>query len=315
MTSLLFALILAAPANAELVEKTLAIVNSEVILDSDLKLLEKRIEKPGLVDESLLFDKPVDTLKHNKQSQLDYLINEKIIESEIKRLNLSISNERVESEFKDMSKKNNVSEVELENILKGQGIKSNEYKLFLKDKIEKQALMDSEIISKLRISDDDAFNEYLKNNPNSRPSINEFTVAHILLNPKKRGDAEAALKRAEEVLAKLKGGETFEVLAEQYSEDPNFSSGGALGTFKSGEFLPEIEESISDLKVGQTTGIVKSKLGYHIVKLTGKKLTPDPRFEKEKERLKSKILEYSFKRQLKIWLQNKKDEAFVRINE
>ncbi len=315
MTSLLFALMLATPANAELIEKTLAIVNSEVILDSDLKLLEKRIEKPGLVDESLLFDKPVETLKHNKQSQIDYLINEKIIESEIKRLNLSISNERVESEFKDMAKKNNVSEVELENILKGQGIQSNEYKLFLKEKIEKQSLMDTEIISKLRISDDDAFNEYLKNNPNSHPSINEFTAAHILLNPKKRGDEEAALKRAEEVLVKLKAGEAFEVLAEQYSEDPNFSSGGALGTFKSGEFLPEIEQSISDLKVGQTTGIVKTKLGYHIVKLIGKKLTPDPKFEKEKERLKSKVLEYSFKRQLKIWLQNKKDEAFVRINE
>lgn len=186
MTNLLFALLLCSSAKAELVEKTLAIVNSEVILESDLNALEKRMMKPGMIDESLLFDKSADSLKGNKKAQLDYLISEKILESEIKRLNLAITNERVESEFKDMAKKNNISESELENILKQQGLNLPEYKSFLKDKIEKQSLMDSEIVSKLRVSDDEAFNEYLKSNPNSRPSIDEFSISHIFLNPKKR---------------------------------------------------------------------------------------------------------------------------------
>ncbi|MDG0814916.1 peptidylprolyl isomerase [Bdellovibrio svalbardensis] len=314
MISVLIVLMFSAPVKAEVVEKTLAVVNSEIVMESDLKLLQKRMTKPGMVDDALLMDKSVESLKGDRKAQLDYLINEKIIESEIKRLNLTITNDRVESEFKDMAKRNNVPESELENILKGQGISSAEYKVFLKEKIEKQSLMDQEIISKLRISDDDALNEYLKNNPNSRPSIDEFSVAHIFFSPKK-GGPEAAYKRAETVLAKLRNGESFETLAEQYSEDPNFSSGGTLGTFKSGEFLPEIEAAISNLKVGETTGIVKSRLGYHIGKLTGKKLTTDPKFEKAKERIKAQLLETSFKRQLKFWLQNKRDESFVRINE
>lgn len=314
MISILFALLMSGPAHAEVVERTLAVVNSEIVLESDLKLLQKRISKPGMVDDALLMDKSLESLKNDRKAQLDYLINEKIIESEIKRLNLSVTNDRVESEFKDMAKRNNVSEAELENILKGQGITPQEYKVFLKEKIEKQSLMDAEIISKLRISDDDALNEYLKNNPNSRPSIDEFSVAHIFFSPKK-GGSEAAYKRAEVVLGKLRNGESFEVLAEQFSEDPNFSSGGALGTFKSGEFLPEIESAISNLKIGETTGIIKSRLGYHIAKLTGKKLTTDPKFEKAKERIKAQLLEVSFKRQLKFWLQNKRDESFVRINE
>ncbi|HEX7674436.1 MAG TPA: peptidylprolyl isomerase [Bdellovibrio sp.] len=314
MISLFFALMMSAPVKAEVVEKTLAIVNSEIVLESDLKTLQKRMTKPGMVDDALLDGKSVDSLKGDRKAQLEYLINEKLIESEIKRLNLSVTNDRVESEFKDMAKRNNVSEAELESILKNQGISSQEYKVFLKSKIEKQSLMDQEIISKLRISDDDALNEYLKANPNSRPSIDEFSVAHIFFNPKK-GSPEAAYKRAEAVLAKLRNGESFETLAEQYSEDPNFTSGGALGTFKSGEFLPEIEEAISGLKVGETTGIVKSRLGFHIVKLTGKKLTTDPKFEKAKERIKGQLLEASFKRQLKLWLQNKREESFVRINE
>lgn len=314
MISILFSLFLTMPAKAEVVEKTLAVVNSEIVLESDLLSLQKRLAKPGMVDDALLIDKSIDTLKGNRKAQLEYLINEKLIDSEIKRLNLGVTNDRVESEFKDMAKRNNVPEAELENILKNQGISSSDYKVFLKGKIEKQSLMDTEIISKLRISDDDALNEYLKNNPNSRPSIDEFSVAHIFFSPKK-GGAEAAYKRAEAVLVKLRGNENFESLAEQFSEDPNFSSGGSLGTFKSGEFLPEIEEAISNLKVGETTGIVKSRLGYHIVKLTGKKLTTDPKFEKAKERIRAQLLETSFKRQLKFWLQNKRDESFVRINE
>ena len=314
MISLLVSLFLSAPVHAEVVEKTLAVVNSEIVLESDLKDLQKRLSKPGMIDDALLGDKTVDSLKKDRKAQLEYLINEKILASEIKRLNLSVTNERVESELKDMAKRNNVSDAELANILKGQGIAIADYKVFMKEKIEKQSLFDTEIISKLRISDEDAMNEYLKANPNNKPSIDEFSVAHIFFSPKK-GGAEAAYGRAETVLGKLRGGENFDTMAEQFSEDPNFSTGGNLGTFKSGEFIPEIEAAISNLKVGETTQIVKSRLGYHIVKLTGKKLTQDPKFEKAKERIKAQLLEASFKRQLKLWLQNKRDESFVRINE
>lgn len=314
MINALLALFLVAPCHAEIVEKTVAIVNSELVLESDFKDLERKIGKPGLVDESLLFDKPVSSLKGHRQAQLEYLINEKLLRSEIKRLNLSVTDDRVDSELKDMAKRNNVSETELLNVIRGQGISPEDYKAFLKDSIEKRSLMDTEIVSKLRISDEDALNEYIKTNPNSRPSVDEFSVSHIFFSPKK-GGAEGALKRAETVLAKLRSGESFENLAQQYSEDPNFTAGGSLGTFKSGEFLPEIEESISNLKVGETTPIVKSRMGYHIVKLTSKKLTSDPKFEKAKDRIKAQLLEASFRRQLKTWLQTKKDESFIRINE
>ncbi|WII73005.1 peptidylprolyl isomerase [Bdellovibrio sp. 22V] len=314
MINILFSLLVAAPVHAEIVEKTVAIVNTELVLESDFKELEKKIGKPGLIDESLLFDKPASSLKGNRKAQLDYLINEALLQAEIKRLNLTVTSDRVEAELKDMAKRNNVSVADLPNIIRSQGITYDEYKAFLKDSIEKRALMDTEIISKLRISDEDALNEYLKTNPNNRPSIDEFSVAHIFFNPKK-GGAEASLKRAETVLGKLRTGDSFDNLAQQFSEDPNFSAGGSLGTFKSGEFLPEIEEAISNLKVGETTPIVKSRMGFHIVKLTGKKLTPDPKFEKAKERIKAQLLEASFKRQLKSWLQSKRDESFVRINE
>jgi peptidyl-prolyl cis-trans isomerase SurA len=314
MISLILTLCFGFFARSEVVERTVAIINSEVILESDLKSLDKKTNKPGLIDETLLFEKPISALKNNRKEQLEYLINERVLRSEIKKLNLTVTNERVESELKEMAKRNGIAVAELLNIIKGQGIGANEYRAFLKDGIEKRSLLDSEIVAKLRISDEDALNEYLKSNPSSRPSIDEFSVSHIFFNPRK-GGSEAALLRAEMVLNKLQKGESFDNLAQQFSEDPNYSAGGSLGTFKSGEFLPEIEQSVSNLKVGETTPVVKSRMGFHVVKLTTKKLTSDPKFEKAKERIKAQLLETSFKKQLKTWLQSKRDEAFIRIND
>ncbi|WP_413289499.1 peptidylprolyl isomerase [Bdellovibrio sp. HCB337] len=316
MTKLLVSVLFLLPlvSRAEVVERIVAVVNNEIILESDFKELQKKLKTPALIDEAMLSGKSVEDLKKDRKVQLDYLINEKIMSSEIKRLNHSVTMERVDQEIRDMAKKNNVTVNDVLAAFKAQGISTSEYQAFLKEKIEKQSLIEAEIISKLRISDDDALAEYLKKNPQNKSSVNEFTVAHIFFNPKK-GGSEAAYKRAEAVLTKLRSGENFETLAEQNSEDPNFTSGGLLGTFKSGEFLKEVEDSIQGLNAGQTTGIVKSRMGYHIVKLLDKKLTTDPRFEREKEQIKASLFEQNFKRQMKNWLLSKREEAFVRINE
>lgn len=316
MTKLLVSFLFLVPwiSHAEIVERIVAIVNNEIILESDFKDLQHKLKTPAMIDESLLSDKGLDDLKKDRKVQLDYLINEKIMTSEIKRLNHNVTMERVDQEIRDMAKKNNVTVNDVLAAFKAQGISASEYQSFLKEKIEKQSLIESEIISKLRISDDDALAEYLKKNPENKSSVNEFTVAHIFFNPKK-GGPDAAYKRAQAVLDKLRMGENFETLAEQNSEDPNFTSGGLLGTFKSGEFLNEVEDSIQNLNPGQTTGIVKSRMGFHIVKLLNKKLTLDPKFEREKEKIKAGLFEQNFKRQMKNWLLSKREEAFIRINE
>lgn len=72
---------------------------------------------------------------------------------------------------------------------------------------------------------------------------------------------------AQTVLQKLKAGEDFAALAKQYSQDASTAeNGGDLGEFYKGDFAPEIENEILKLKPNQISGIVKTKLGYHIFK-------------------------------------------------
>ncbi len=75
----------------EIVDRVVAIVNSEPILKSELDAMSDRTKKDGAIDDALLLDEKIDKLKSDSKSQLDYLIREKLVESEVKKLNLTLS--------------------------------------------------------------------------------------------------------------------------------------------------------------------------------------------------------------------------------
>lgn len=297
---------------AELVEKTLAIVNDQVILSSDLKKFRLKLDQPGMIDEVLLFGDSIDAIKKDQRLQLQYLINEKILDSEIQKLNLAVTIERVDQEMRDLAKKNGITKDALIAAVKNQGVSLSNYQAFLKSRIERQSLIESEITSKIRIADEDILAYYLADGKNSYSKAYEYSISHILILP--RPTPQTALEKASTLLSKVTAG-NFESFADENSEDPNFSKGGILGTFKSGEISKELELAVESLEPGQIySKIVQTRAGFHIVKLMSKKLIPNPKFETEKDAYRSKLFENIFKRQLKAWVDLKREESFIKVN-
>ena len=102
----------------------------------------------------------------------------------------------------------------------------------------------------------------------------ERRVSHILIAvpaDAKPAQREAAHKKAEEILAELrKSPQRFAELAKKYSQDPGSAQkGGDLGLFGRGMMVKPFEDAAFGLKEGETSGIVESEFGYHIIKLTG----------------------------------------------
>jgi peptidyl-prolyl cis-trans isomerase D len=97
----------------------------------------------------------------------------------------------------------------------------------------------------------------------------EVKTRHILISSKAGADAQtdaAAKAKAEDVLKQLQGGAKFADLAKKYSEDPGSKdAGGELPLLPTSQLDPAYAKAAMALAPGQTSGLVKSAFGYHII--------------------------------------------------
>lgn len=83
-------------------------------------------------------------------------------------------------------------------------------------------------------------------------------------------DPETVKKKAEDVLKRVKAGEDYAALAGQFSADGSAAQGGLMRWFGKGRMVPEFETAAFALQKGQISDLVKSKFGYHIIKIEDK---------------------------------------------
>lgn len=96
-------------------------------------------------------------------------------------------------------------------------------------------------------------------------------------------------KEAKDVLEELSKGVNFEELAKAHSTDATAARGGDIGYFRKGQLIPEFEKECLKLGVGQTSGIVHTQFGYHIIKLTDKKESVPETYDKIKPAIESEL--------------------------
>ncbi len=124
----------------------------------------------------------------------------------------------------------------------------------------------------IKVSERELQNYYAKNP--------EIRSSHILIELKERAtraEKETAKKRANEIYAEVKKSKKpFEQLVNLYSDDVvSKKNGGDIGWHTSTTLLPEYYNAAIKLGTNQLSGVVETKFGYHIIKLTGKKAYKD----------------------------------------
>lgn len=112
---------------------------------------------------------------------------------------------------------------------------------------------------------------FYNENINLYSTPEQVHARHILL--KTEGKDEAVVRtQAEEVLKQVKAGGDFAALAKKYSEDDGSkANGGDLDYFGKGRMVPEFEAAAFAMSVGQTSELVKSSFGFHIIRVEDKK--------------------------------------------
>lgn len=139
------------------------------------------------------------------------------------------------------------------------------------------------------------FGYHILNVVDTRPARGTMKAAHIMVATGKDANQEeidAARKKIEEILGKLKGGESFEHLASDYSDDSQTAEkGGELPLFGTGtttRMIPEFEEAAFSLKNnGDVSEPVQTPYGFHIIKRLD--WTPLRSFDELKKEIQSKV--------------------------
>ena len=147
-----------------------------------------------------------------------------------------------------------------------------------KRKIEYAFLDKSKVLAQTQVTPEDVQAYYNQHRDEYRVQ-EEVKVSHILIKtPAPAADGkvdekgvEEARKKAEDVLKQLKGGAKFEDLAKKYSDDPGSAKqGGDLGWIGRGRTVPEFEKAAFSQAKGQTSDLVKSSYGFHIIRTEDK---------------------------------------------
>ena len=110
--------------------------------------------------------------------------------------------------------------------------------------------------------------------PADSPQGEKIRASHILVGwkgtagPKQERTKEEAKKRIDDIIARLKKGEDFAKLAADFGEDGTKTRGGDLGLFEREGMVKPFADAAFALKPGETSGVVETQFGYHVIKRT-----------------------------------------------
>lgn len=196
-----------------------------------------------------------------KESILEKLIMEKLIAKESEGMQISVSDEDVQKRLEQT-----VEEMEGQENFDDFLSKNSISKEFFLENLRKELIVEKhkeEFLKTVSITDEDSM-KYFEDNKDNAVILK---ASHILL---------ATEEEAKTVLDRLNAGEDFATLATLESLDSvSAARGGDLGYFGKGFMIAEFEDAAMALEEGEISGIVKTEVGYHIIKVEEKKDTFD----------------------------------------
>ena len=294
-------------SRGEVVDKIAIVVNDEIITESEVqRALQPIYEKyKGLYSQDKLLAK----LEEAKQRIVQQIIDDKLILSEAKRLNVEVDEKEVDKKVDDIIKHMGSKEG-FEKALAEQHVSVKELRERYKEQLMTRKLIDQKIGTKVTMTPIDIANYYNKNMAEfSQPEA--MKLRNILIALKKYPDPRKAAELAQDISKRLKEGCDFSGLAKIYSDGPGASEGGVMEYVKIGDLLPEIEKVVFNLKEGETSDIIQTSLGYHIFKVEEKKPVRTLSLPEARRDIEDAVFREKINQKIKGWVEGLKKSAYI----
>ena len=143
--------------------------------------------------------------------------------------------------------------------------------------------------------------------------IDQAQVRHILISPSEIRTNEEARTMIEKLYERIKSGDSFAELAKSNSDDPvSAIDGGSLDWVSPGQMVPEFDNMMNEVAIGEVSKPFRSQFGWHILEVTDRR-KQDMGELIQTNQAKQVIRQYKYERELSNWLLEIKSEAFIEI--
>jgi len=245
------------------IDRIVALVEQTVITEKELndriktlvnQLNKQKIEIP-----------PTDVLQ---KQMLERMVLEKLQISFAQQTGLKVEDALLDKTIERIAEQNKLDLAEFKKALASEGMSFRRFREDLRNEILLSRLKEREVDSKLSITEAEVEN-YLSLQSKEQQS-DEYNLSHILIRTPEDASPNklAELKRkADDAFNQIKSGKDFAQVSAALSDAPNALEGGQLG-WKNITQLPSLfADAVRNLKPGQTTEILRSANGFHIIKL------------------------------------------------
>jgi len=304
-----------APATglSTVVDRIVAVVNDDIITLSELENTFHPYQKR--IDGAYRGGDKDKVIAEGRVMILNRMIDNRLIEQLSRKTGIVVKDDEIMETIKDLLRRRNISMEAYTKTLEREGSSLEAYRQDMKDQMIRMRLLRRELKTKILVSDDEIGENYVKNR-NEYEGKEAVRIKQILLPLPQNADrtVTARLKADAEMIHKrLIDGESFDLLAAQFSQGPSAATGGDVGFLEKGTMLPEVDAAAFRLAKDETSEIIFSPVGLHIIKVLDKRGAGIKPIGIVREEIKAKLEEEKMEKSYEGWIVDLRKRSHIEI--
>ncbi|MHB8847113.1 MAG: peptidylprolyl isomerase [Burkholderiales bacterium] len=245
----------------------IAVVNDDVITRHDL---DERYDRAVQQLESRKIPLPPRAVL--EKQILERMINDRIQLQFADQSGIKVDDPTLDRAIDRIAAQNQLTPAQFREAVAKEGIPYDKFRADIRDQIILTHLREREVDNKINVTEAEV-DAYL-NAQAKQGSDDEYNTAHILISIPENASSEQiqfAHAKAEEALNKIRAGADFAQISASYSNAPNALEGGEMGWRRAAQIPALFSQVLISMKPGETSDILRSNSGFHIIKLIDKR--------------------------------------------
>jgi peptidyl-prolyl cis-trans isomerase SurA len=281
--------------SAEVVDRVEAIVNKNAIYKSDVTRFKELVPLRAKVD-PLFANQPLAKKVNATELEIvNFLVDEAIIVEKF-----PVNDSEVEQEINATQANLHIDRDQLKAAIAREGFKFEDYFKLMKVALAKRQLIDRDIRSKAVVSEDDLRAEYARDHAGSKSFHGSFHLMLMKVAKKDYKTAAIAKEQAQKIAEAARAGGEF--------------PGEDLGYLAYSDMSPTLQKIVQKMGPEKTSDAIDDGSNFIIVKTGDVKSDVDSAPDREKDVLRSRLMESEFEHQIHLWLDRERSNNFVKIN-